>query len=101
MRLTLLGDGENVEEAAESDESDEEDDLPEKGPREEDLRRDNLGEMQREIYMMLYQAMANGLPVKVQDALHALIDDFNDVFRLELGLDPPAKVKPLEIELID
>ena len=50
---------------------------------------------------MLYQAMANGLPVRFQDALHALIDDFNDVFRLELGLDPPAKVKPLEIELIN
>ena len=48
--------------------------------------------------MMIYQAMANGLPLKYQDALHGLIHEFTDVFRLELGLDPPAKVKPLEIE---
>ena len=46
---------------------------------------------------MIYQAMASGLPMMYHDSLHALID----VFRLELGLDPPAKVTPLEIELID
>ena len=101
MRLTLVGDGENVEESAAGDASDDEADLPEEGLREGDLRRDNSAEMTREIEMMLEQATQNGLPRRFQDNLRALIDDFVDVFRLELGLDPPAKVRPLEIELID
>jgi len=101
MRLTLVGDGENVEESAAGDASDDEADLPEEGLREGDLRRDNSAEMTREIEMMLEQATQNGLPRRFQDDLRALIDDFVDVFRLELGLDPPAKVRPLEIELID
>ena len=33
--------------------------------------------------------------------MHALIAQYNDVFRLELGMDPPARVQPLDIELID
>jgi hypothetical protein len=101
MRLTLVGDGENVEESAAGDASDDEADLPEEGLREGDLRRDNSAEMTREIEMMLEQATLNGLPGNFQGDLRALIDDFVDVFRLELGLDPPAKVRPLEIELID
>ena len=36
-----------------------------------------------------------------QDRAHALIEEYNDVFRHELRMDPPAKVPPLSIELID
>ena len=91
----------NIEEAAESEDSDEEEDRPEEGLREADLRRDSSEEMKREIGTMIDQAKANGLPLIYQDALQSLVHEFDDVFRLELGLDPPARVQPLEIELID
>ena len=100
MRLTLVGEEESIEEKDVTEES-EEDDLPEEGLLEEDLRQDTSADMEREIELMLYQAMTNGLPMMYHDALHELINNFSDVFRLELGLDPPAKVTPLNIELID
>ena len=84
MRLTHVRDDGDIEEVAESEESDEADDLLEEGLREEDLRRDQSVEMKREMELMLYQAMQNGLPMRYLDALHALIDEFNDVFILEL-----------------
>ena len=99
MRLTLVGEEESMEEEEAEDESDDED-LPKEGLVEETLRRDT-SEMAREIKLMLWQTMTNGLPLRFQDAMHALIDEFSDVFRLKLGLDPPAKVTPLNIELID
>ena len=76
MRVTLMCDDGEVEEEAEGEESDEADDLPEEGLCEEDLRRDQSEEMRREIELMLLQAM-------------------------QLGMDPPARVQPLDIELID
>ena len=45
--------------------------------------------------------MANGLPQIYHDSLQALINEFSDVFPLELGLEPPTNVRPSEIELID
>ena len=48
----------------------------------ENLRRDTSEEMSREIELMLWRAMKNGLPVIFQDRVHALIKEFNDVFRL-------------------
>ena len=84
MRLTLVGEKSIEEEDATTEES-EEDDLAEQGLLEEDLRRDTSEEMEREIELMLYQAMTNRLPMMYHDALHELINSFNDVFRLELG----------------
>jgi hypothetical protein len=101
MRVTLVRDDGEVAEEAEGEESDEEDDLPEEGLCEEDLRRDQSEEMRREIEVMLLQARQNGLPLRYHDAMNALITQYVDVFRLELGMDPPARVQPLDIELID
>ena len=62
-------------------EESEEDDLPEEGLLEEDLRQDTSADMEREIELMLYQAMTNGLSMIYNDALHELINNFGDVFR--------------------
>ena len=56
MRLTLVRDNGDIEEAAESKGSDEAEDLPEEGLREADLRRDSSEEMKQEIGTMLEQA---------------------------------------------
>ena len=69
MRLTLVGEEESMEDEEAKEESDE-DDLPEEGLVEEALRRDTSAEMEREIELMLWQAMTNGLPLRYQDAMH-------------------------------
>ena len=102
MRLIKLVGEEKCMKKDEAVEQSEDEDLPEEGLVEETLRLDTSAEMAREIELMLWQAIANGLPLRFQDRAHALIEEYNDVvFRLELGMDPPAKVTPLSIELID
>ena len=102
MRLTLVAeDGEESMEDECANEESEDEDLSEEDLLEEHLCRDTSEEMTRELELMLWRAMNNGLPMVFQERAHALIEDYHDVFRLELGMDPPAKVTPLRIELID
>ena len=50
---------------------------------------------------MIERAIKRGLPADTVGNFEALIKDFRDVFRIELGRDPPADVESLRIELID
>ena len=50
---------------------------------------------------MIDRAVKRGLPDAAANEIENLVQDFRDVFRLELGRDPPANVEPLKIELID
>ena len=50
---------------------------------------------------MIKRAVKRGLPTEALNEVENLVQDFRDVFRLELGRDPPANVEPLKIELID
>ena len=50
---------------------------------------------------MINRAVKRGLPQEEVGNVDRLIQEFRDVFRLELGRDPPANVEALRIELID
>jgi hypothetical protein len=71
---------------------DDDDDLPE---------QDQSQLMDEALAEMIQRAVKRGLPAESLNDVEILVQDFRDVFRLELGRDPPANVEPLKIELID
>ena len=48
---------------------------------------------------ILHHAKKNGISPKGLSELEAMLETFRDNFRINLGPDPPAKVRPLKIEL--
>jgi len=50
---------------------------------------------------MVNRAVQRGMPEDEAAEIELLVQEFRDVFRLELGRDPRADVPPLKIELID
>jgi hypothetical protein len=57
--------------------------------------------MDDELKEMINRAIQRGLPADEVGNVEHLITKFRDVFRIELGRDPPANVEALRIELID
>ena len=86
----------NVEEKMEQDPED----LPEQGLTTL-IQADVSSIMTHAIKDMINRAVKRGLPSEEVGNIKDLIQEFRDVFRLELGRDPPANVEPLQIELID
>ena len=50
---------------------------------------------------MLGEAKKNGLSKERISRLTGMLEDYRDVFRIKLGPDPPAKVEPLRITLVE
>ena len=50
---------------------------------------------------MLKEASKNYITVEGDVKLSELLDEYRDIFRIGLTLDPPAKVEPMEIRLKD
>lgn len=46
-------------------------------------------------------AKENGISTKGAETLHSLLIEFRDVLIIRLRNDPPAKVEPMEIEIIE
>ena len=86
----------DVEERIEDDD----DDLPEQGMI-SFVQQDQSQLMDEALAEMIQRAVKRGLPAESLNDVEILVQDFRDVFRLELGRDPPANVEPLKIELID
>ena len=53
------------------------------------------------IMAMLQRAQDNGASEYLMRRLREQVDKYKDIFRVELGRDPPARVPPMVIELID
>jgi hypothetical protein len=79
---------------------DDDDDLPEQGMI-SFVQQDQSQLMDEALAEMIQRAVKRGLPAESLNDVEILVQDFRDVFRLELGRDPPANVEPLKIELID
>ena len=45
------------------------------------------------------QAVKDGLPKDMESTLGSLVMEFRDIFRSQLGSDPPAKIPPMKIRL--
>ena len=86
----------NVEEHMEQDPED----LPEQGLTQL-IQADVSRIMNDALKEMINRALKRGLPQEEVGNVERLIQEFRDVFRLELGRDPPANVEALRIELID
>ena len=78
---------------------DDAEDLPEQGMT--NLIDDVSHLMNEALNEMIERARKRGLPADSVGDVEALVTELRDVFRLELGRDPPANVEPLRIELID
>ena len=50
---------------------------------------------------MLARAEEAGAPAEFMAIIHTVVYEHHEVWRLELGADPPAEVPPLEVKLID
>ena len=46
------------------------------------------------------KASDNGLSQKGAETLRSIMEDFDDVLRIRLGNEPPAKVEPMQVEVI-
>ena len=82
----------NVEERMEQDPED----LPEQGLTQL-IQEDVSRIMTHAIEEMINRAVKRGLPPEKVINMEELIHEFRDVFRLELGRDPPANVEALQI----
>ena len=92
MRFTLVG---NTDPEEINDEENEEnldgEDFPEEGLLEADVVRTTSAEMNREVELMLLRAMNNGLPEAFHAKVFELLENYRGVFRIDLGMDPPAR----------
>ena len=60
------------------------------------LDRDKINE---EVRKMEEQVVVNGAPPSFREELSILLRENHDVFRTQLGPDPPAKVTPMRIHV--
>ena len=78
------------------------DDIPEEGVRASVHDPDQpTGAMEGALADMLRRAESNGASTETMRRLTAIVSQYKDVFRLELGNDPPARVEPMVIEMIE
>ena len=57
--------------------------------------------IEKALQAMLQRARKNGASRYLMKRLQMQVNKFKDIFRVELGRDPPARVPPMVIELID
>ena len=57
--------------------------------------------LEKELVTMVRRAEQAGAKKKTVEALKQLALEFPDIFRMELGHDPPAQVEPMEVQLIE
>lgn len=62
------------------------------------VKRTPDADVKRAVENMISSALENGFPAKKEAKLRSIVYMF-DIWRLQLGPDPPAKVPPLEIRL--
>ena len=78
------------------------DDIPEEGVRASVHDPDQpTGAMEGALADMLRRAESNGASTETMRRLTVIVSQYKDVFRLELGNDPPARVEPMVIEMIE
>ena len=106
-RLRVLRAGESPQSQPSDDELDtacsSEEDVPEQGVR---LDKEPMGPNERDalelaLVAMLRRAEENGAAPATVARLKEVVMKYEDIFRLELGHDPPARVEPMVIELLD
>jgi hypothetical protein len=61
----------------------------------------NMERTEAEVCAMLERARLNGASEEFMVALTSVVYKYKDVWRADLGHDPPADVEPMRIELID
>ena len=66
-----------------------------------DPLHDQCSAIREEVDKMLAQAKINGADKETMEGLTAVVMENYDVWRVELGADPPADVPPLRIQLLD
>jgi hypothetical protein len=82
--------------------NDSEGDIPEEGLRQPEAPAiSDEDALHAALADMLRPAEANGASQATMVALIEIVFKYQDVFRLELGKDPPANAEPLRIELIE
>ena len=81
-------------------EDDQDDDFPEQGMI-TFVQNDQSTMMDAASKEMIQRAIKRSLDGEAAKEVEELVNDYRDVFRLELGRDPPADVATLKIELID
>jgi len=64
-----------------------------------DLRIDTEEEIQDAFKNMMREAVDNGLSTGGAKEIGTQLNEYRDVFRLKLGLDPPALVQPMTVQL--
>ena len=57
--------------------------------------------LEKELVLIMQRAEIAGAKKTTVNALKQLVLKFEDIFRMELGHDPPAKVEPMDVQLID
>ena len=83
--------------------SSDDDDIPEEGMRKDSVLPAGAANdaLEKALMQMVLRAEKNGAPKPILKQLKQLVLEYQDVFRLELGHDPPANVEPMHIELIE
>ena len=83
--------------------SSDDEDVPEEGMRKDAVLPPGAANdaLEKALMQMVQRAEQNGAPKRILQQLKTLVLEYQDVFRLELGHDPPASVEPMRIELID
>ena len=81
----------NAENESIEQEDNDEEDIEEQGAT--TVQEQNIDEA---IEMMLKRAADNGASRNLMRSLRDQVESYKDIFRMELGNDPPAKVPPME-----
>jgi hypothetical protein len=63
------------------------------------IGQDTEVEINAQLHALVTSAVRDGLPEEHSQTLTDLVFEFKDIFRIKLGLDPPANVEPLCIHL--
>jgi len=66
-----------------------------------ELGIDTEAEMTEAILKSVEDAKLNGISAEGAETLHGILNEFRDVLRIRLGNDPPAKVDPMKIEIME
>ncbi|OWZ05895.1 LOW QUALITY PROTEIN: hypothetical protein PHMEG_00021933 [Phytophthora megakarya] len=69
-------------------------------PPEEELRFEAEGDVTTAMENLVEQAVANWFAEAHVEGLRELVHEFPDVFRLHVGIDSPADVEPLEVQVV-
>ena len=60
---------------------------------------DDRSVLQSVLHGKVKEAVANGLPIESKKDLVALVNEFEDIFCIKLGPNPPVKVEPVKVHI--